>query len=528
MGISISSLSYMHPDKDALFSNISFSVKPHQKASIVGRNDAGKSTLLQIISGVLEASHGSAWASGVLYYVPQHTGQFNEYTVAQALGAEAKLNALHAILGGDANPEHFTTLDDEWDIEERIQAALAHWQLGHITPQHAMQQLSGGEKTRVSMAGITLAKPDVLLLDEPTNHMDGEGRELLYRFVAETNATVLMVSHDINLLRLADVTLELTQNGIQAYGGNYDFYKEQKEAETAALEAKLDDSRKQLKQAQQKAHETEEKRNRQEARGAAGGDKGLPRILAGRRKSQAEQSTARMKEAHNEKVEGLQENMTGLRSRVEQRRALRLDFGMPALHRGKVLAEAKDINMYFNETPLWAEPMSFKIMSGDRVYLKGGNGAGKTTLVNMLMQKTQPTKGSLYVAHFSCLYLDQEYSLIDNSQTVFGQAEAYNHRKLPEHEVRMQLHNHGLPPEAWDKPCSILSGGQRMKLIFCCLYLKQEAPDVVVLDEPTNNLDIASQEALLDAVKHYTGTLVVVSHDKNFIEGVRVDGAIGL
>lgn len=528
MGIYISSLPYIHPDKDALFSNISFSINPHQKTAIVGRNGTGKSTLLQIIAGVLQASQGSVSVNGLLYYVPQHTGQFNGHTVAQALGAEAKLNALHAILGGDTNPEHFTSLNDEWDIEERIRAALAQWQLGHINPQQEMQHLSGGEKTRVFMAGITLAKPDVLLLDEPTNHMDAEGRELLYRFIAETRATVLMVSHDINLLRLADVTLELGANSIQAYGGNYDFYKEQKKAETAALEARLDDSRRQLKQAQQKAHETEEKRNRQEARGAAGGDKGLPRILAGRRKSQAEQSTVRMKDVHNEKVEGLQENMAGLRSRIEPHKALRLDFGSPTLYRGKVLAEARGINIVYGEQLLWKEFLDFKIHQGDRVHIKGSNGAGKTTLLNMLMHKLLPTEGSLLLGGFSCLYLDQEYSMIDNSMTVFGQAEAYNRRKLPEHEVRMQLHNHGLPREVWDKPCGVMSGGQRMKLIFCCLYLEHSAADVVVLDEPTNNLDIASQEALLDAVTHYTGTLVMVSHDKNFTDAIGPDNIITL
>ena len=182
MPISIQQISYIHPDKEVLFSDLNFSVNKGQKLGLVGNNGCGKSTLLQIIAGQLSPSSGVIVRPDDLYYIPQHFGQYDSLTIAQVLHIDSKQQALHAILAGDASTENFTLLDDDWNIEERSGAALDLWGVGHPL-SHPMYLLSGGEKTRVFLAGMDIHNPSVILMDEPTNHLDVSGRQRLYDWV---------------------------------------------------------------------------------------------------------------------------------------------------------------------------------------------------------------------------------------------------------------------------------------------------------------------------------------------------------
>lgn len=160
-----------------------------------------------------------------LYYVPQHFGQYDRQTIAQALGISHKLSALHAILSGDATEKHFNTLNDDWNVEERAQTSLDSWGLDGIPLSRPMEGLSGGEKTRIFLAGMELHNPTAILLDEPTNHLDADGRERLYNLIRRTSATVLVISHDRTLLNQLPAICELSSQGLTYYSGNYDFYK---------------------------------------------------------------------------------------------------------------------------------------------------------------------------------------------------------------------------------------------------------------------------------------------------------------
>ena len=179
MCIHVQSITYMHPDKDVLFSNVSFTISKGQKVALIGNNGSGKSTLMRLITKELLPSEGQIICPDIPYSIPQHFGQFNHLTVAGALGIERKLYALHAILQGDASIEHFTALADDWEIEEKAVAALNEWGLVGVPLSYPMHLLSGGEKTKVFLAGITIYSPAFILMDEPTNHLDDESRILL-------------------------------------------------------------------------------------------------------------------------------------------------------------------------------------------------------------------------------------------------------------------------------------------------------------------------------------------------------------
>ncbi|MCA8831358.1 ABC-F family ATP-binding cassette domain-containing protein [Hymenobacter pini] len=528
MSILAKSLTYIHPDKEVLFQNLQLAVPTGGKASIVGNNGAGKSTLLQVLAGRLPASAGEVVIPEAPYYVPQHLGQYDAYSVAQALGVAEKLHALHAILAGDASAENFTRLDDDWEMEDRVQAALDFWELRHVALHQPMHLLSGGEKTKVFLAGAQVHAAQSLLLDEPSNHLDAASRALLYEFIRRSPATVLVVSHDRALLNLVDLTLELTPTALEVYGGNYDFYREQKNQQLAALQHQLDEKQKTLHHTQQKARDVAEQRHKQEARGKAQGlKKALPRIVAGGLKSKAQQSSAQLKEVQQDKINSLTTDLHHLRTQLEQQ-ALKLDLGKSDLHRGKVLMEATAINFSYDGPPLWPQPLTFQVRSGARVRIAGNNGRGKTTLLNIMTGSLRPTVGQLFVAEFDYFYIDQEYSLLDNALTVFEQVQRFNSRGLLEHELKTVLHYQQFGREVWDRKSGGLSGGEKMKLLLCCLTVRNNAPDVLILDEPTNNLDLRSQQVLTEAVKSFGGTILLISHDQHFAEAIGTDSTITL
>ena len=525
MSIIIKDLSYIHSDKEVLFSHLNLTVNSGDKIALIGNNGCGKSTLMRILAGDLQPSTGTVTCPGHLYYVPQHFGQYDNRTVIQALGVDRKIAALHAILGGDASEQQFATLDDDWNIEERAQASLSAWGMDNIPLSRLMDGLSGGEKTRIFLAGMELNASTVILLDEPTNHLDTAGRERLYDFIRHTSATVFVISHDRTLLNLLPVICELSHNGLTYYGGNYDFYKEQKEIQLNALQQQLEEKHKALRLVQKISREVEERKAKQNVRGEkAAVKKGIPRIMMGGLKNRAENSSSKLSNIHAEKSEKLQKEMAGIKKSLPLTDKLKTDFNPSALHLGKILVTARYMNFHYPDSSgeLWHLPLEFQIRSGDRLSIKGYNGCGKTTLLKLITGALSPTSGVIERADFTFVYMDQEYSLVLNERSVLEQVEAYNHRHLADYEIKTILNRYLFPRDVWNKPCSKLSGGEKMRLSFCCLMITDNTPDMFILDEPTNNLDIESIEIITATIRDYTGTVLAISHDKEFLREIGV------
>ncbi|PST82759.1 hypothetical protein C7T94_08915 [Pedobacter yulinensis] len=344
MSLVVKSLSYLHPDKEPVFENLSFAIGNGEHVAIVGSNGAGKSTLLALAAGIFRPAAGEVITPDRLWLVPQQLGSYYHQTVAAVLAIEPKLQALGAILSGDAGQEHFDVLQNDWEIEEKLHLALQTWGLGHLSAGTLMAALSGGEKTKVFLAGMALFDPALILLDEPTNHLDLHSREQLCHFLQTTRATVVMVSHDRRLLNYADKTFELDRSAIEMYGGNYDFYAQQKMIQTAALQAQEAAHEKTLRQTQERSRHLAAQRQKKEARGRAEGKSGsLPRIIAGGLKSKAEQTTARSAELAREKSTAVAAGLQRVRAQLSQLQVLRIDLGASTLHPGKVLVDAKDL-----------------------------------------------------------------------------------------------------------------------------------------------------------------------------------------
>ncbi|WP_293669040.1 ABC-F family ATP-binding cassette domain-containing protein [uncultured Parabacteroides sp.] len=529
MCISVHQLCYVHADKEPLFQNIDLTVNKGQRQALVGNNGSGKSTLLRILAGNLKPSSGEVVCASQPYYVPQHFGQFDHLTVAEALRVDGPIKALHAILAGDASVENFTRLNDDWSVEERCLSALAFWDLGHLQLSQPMRSLSGGEKTKVFLSGISVHTPEIILMDEPTNHLDASSRDKLYEMVRTGRSTLLVVSHDRTLLNLLPCICELEKNGVTLYGGNYDFYREQKELALIALQNQLDEKEKELRLARKMARETMERKNKANAHSdKTSFKKGISRMAVNTLKDKAEKSTVRLNDVHEEKIASLQSSVAELQNTIPDMRALQTNFNSSALHTGKILITAEQVNFGYTSSSLWPSPLDLRIRSGDRVHITGNNGSGKTTLVRLLLGELEPMVGTVTRADFSYLYIDQECSVIDPALTVFGQTERFNTEHKAEHELKSILNRYLFPYGTWDKPGACLSGGEKIRLLFCCLMIGNNTPDLFILDEPTNNLDIRSVEIITAAIKSYRGTVLLISHDLYFVKEIQINRSIKL
>lgn len=527
--ILLQNVSFGFPGGNLLFNHINLTIQSHTRSALVGSNGMGKSTLLKMMAGEIQPLDGHINIQGDIFYVPQMFGNFNHLTIAECLKIDQKLYALEKITGGEVDEIYFEILNDDWDIEERCQHALEYWQLDHFELTQKLEGLSGGQKTKVFLAGIQINQPDMIILDEPTNHLDHDGRKLLYDLIDKTDATVVIVSHDRTLLNLVDTIFELSNQGIAAYGGNYDFYAEQKEVEEEALHNDIHAKERALKKAKEKERETLERKQKLDARGKGKQEKsGVARIMMNTLRNNAEKNSSKLKSVHAEKISGISDELRGLRSSVRNADQMKVNFNDSNLHSGKILVIAESINFSYQKEELWKESLNLEIRSGDRISIKGDNGSGKTTLIKLLLGKIEPSEGKISRAEFNSIYIDQEYSLIHNDSTLYDFVQNFNDNAMQESEVKTLLSRFLFGKDTWDKKCGMLSGGERLRLLLCGLSISNKAPDMIILDEPTNNLDLQNVEILTNSIKDYHGTLLVISHDEVFLEEIGIDRELSL
>ncbi|MFV0538166.1 MAG: ABC-F family ATP-binding cassette domain-containing protein [Dysgonomonas sp.] len=527
MSIIVSDISYHFFNQEPLFEHISFSVLSNKKVSLIGNNGTGKSTLLKLLAGEFIPSSGSIQCSSQVFYIPQQV-TVTKQNVVEVLGVSKKINALHAIYNGSTEQIHYDQLADDWDIESRCRSALDFWGLMNVDLDNSVDMLSGGEKNKVFLAGLLIHKPEIILLDEPTNHLDQTSRQKFYDYIFDCKATVMVVSHDVTLLNKLDSTYELSPKGIRLYGGNYAFYKEQKDIEEEALMLQITSEEKQLKSARKKAQEMKERQNRRIKQGE-NSSSGTPRIVLGMLQESGENTRSKLNEKHSAIIADSQQKLVELRQKQQANIELKIDIRNAQLHNGKLLFAAINANFEYEEDkPIWKDLLNTKIRSGERIRIIGDNGTGKTTFVRLLMGELSPSKGEIKRSDFSYVYLDQQYSQVHRDITVLDLAQEHNANNLLDHEIKLRLNRALFPQDTWDKNCFTLSGGERMRLYLCCLMISNQIPDIFILDEPTNNLDLSSLSILTNTVKAYEGTILVISHDQNFIDEIGITRVLEL
>jgi ATPase subunit of ABC transporter with duplicated ATPase domains len=522
-------LGYRLPDGRFLFNNLTFSFNA-VRAGLVGVNGIGKTTLLEILAGKREPSVGAVNRCGRVSYLPQQARFVSSATVAEALNLADQIAAIERVERGEATSGDFDLIADRWDLRERIEQVFSRNGASHIALERRVESLSGGEAARVRIAGLLLEEPDFLILDEPTNHLDLAARESIYDLIASWKSGLIVVSHDRRLLALLDQIAELNANGLKFYGGDYEFYRQQREVERNAAEETLLGARQRLKEAKftaQRATERQQRKQSQGRRKALNG--GVPAIVAGGLRRAAENTAARLKDRHQRKVDHAKREVEEARQDVPIELQIAVDLERTKVPPNKRMIELVDVNFLWRnaERPLWIKPLSFEVIGPERVWLKGANGTGKSTLIDLIRGGKIPVEGTVKAGVERIGFLDQGVSSLDDSLTVLENLRRSAPLR-PESDLRTLLGRFLFIRDAALKPASALSGGERMRAGLACLLGADQSPEILILDEPTNNLDLPSVEELVSALRGYGGALIVVSHDFTFIEEIGVERIIDL
>ncbi|MDX1251988.1 MAG: ATP-binding cassette domain-containing protein [Gammaproteobacteria bacterium] len=476
-----------------------------EKIALIGRNGTGKSTLLQVLAGLTALDNGTLWRDGAarLAYVPQEPPLDPEHTVFEACaeglgGLRQTLLDYHAVSHALALPgadtdalltrlqKLQTTLEAQggWSAQNRVEQVLTRLEL---PPDVKVATLSGGWRKRVALAQALVAEPEILLLDEPTNHLDFEAIEWLESFLRDYRGSLIVISHDRRFLdRVATRIVELDRGKLTSFPGNFREYQHRK-AEMLAAESTQN----------------------------AEFDKFLAQEEAWIR--QGVEARRTRNEGRVRRLEQLRRERTARRERIGDV-TLQLDTGERS---GQLVAELEHVGKAFGNKVIIRD-FSTRIMRGDRIGLLGPNGAGKTTLLKLILGEIAPDSGSvrlgtrLQVAYFDQLreQLDPEATLRDVVSPGADFVEIGGKKK----HVIGYLGEFLFPPELTLSKVRTLSGGERNRLLLAHLFTRPA--NVLVLDEPTNDLDLETLDMLEGLLADYPGTLFLVSHDREFLDNV--------
>ncbi|MGV9806119.1 ribosomal protection-like ABC-F family protein [Micromonospora chersina] len=515
-------LSFSWPDDTPVFQDLSFTVPPG-RTGLVAPNGAGKTTLLRLIAGDLAPTGGAVTVDGVLGYLPQNLPLAGDLTVAEVLGVDAVLRALHAIEAGDAREEHFTTVGDDWDVEERSRAELDRLGLGDVLLDRRLATLSGGQVVSLGLAAQLLRRPDVLLLDEPTNNLDLDARHRLYGVLQEWSGCLLLVSHDRALLDRMDRIAELDRGEVRLFGGNFTAYEEAARAAREAAERTVRGAEQEVKREKREMQQARERAERRAGNAARNLDSaGLARIVAGGLKRSAQESAGRSRQLHANRVSEAQSRLDEASRALREDQTLTLDLPETTVPAGRTVVAGERMQIHHDGRAVFAGAgVDLSIRGPERIALTGPNGAGKSTLLRLLRGDLDPEGGEVRRGDGRVAYLSQRLDLLDPDRTVAENFAAYAPDRPPAERMNL-LARFLFRGARAHLPVGVLSGGERLRATLACVLYAQPAPHLLLLDEPTNNLDLVSAGQLENALGAYRGAFVVVSHDERFLAEIGV------
>jgi ATPase subunit of ABC transporter with duplicated ATPase domains len=516
--ITLDGLSYRTPDGRTLFEDLTLAFGA-ERTGLVGRNGVGKTTLLRLILGELAPTSGAVTRRGRIGVLRQALQPPLGADVATLMGVAEPLERLARIAAGEGRDDDLAEAD--WMLEARLEAALAQVGLEGLDLARPAASLSGGQVTRAVLAGLLAGEPDVLVLDEPTNNLDAEARALIAGVLAGWKGGAIVVSHDRALLRAMDRIVDLTTLGAKVYGGGYDLYVERKAQAEAAAAQDLADARRDVDRVARETQVARERKDRRDAAGRRFAKSGsAPRIVLGGMARRAEETAGKASRLAERLAQDAQANLVEAEAKVERLRRLAFDLPPSGLAAGRTVLALEDVAFgYPGQAPVIAG-LSLKVVGPERIALVGTNGSGKTTLIRLILGDLAPTHGQARL-HVPAAFLDQRTAILREDETLLDAFRRLN-PEAGDNAAHAALARFLFRNVAASKRVSDLSGGERLRAALACALMAERPPQLLILDEPTNHLDLDSIAAVEAALRGYDGALLVVSHDRDFLDAVGV------
>ncbi|WP_249975816.1 ABC-F family ATP-binding cassette domain-containing protein [Vreelandella olivaria] len=514
--LTLKGVCYVLSDGRTLFTDLhkQFDSRP---TGLVGRNGVGKTVLAKILAGLFPPTAGDCQRPGRVHYLAQQVAPPEGASVAELAGVQTVLDALARIEAGSVALEDFEAVNDRWDMHQRFRHELDCIGLGHLEASTPAGTLSGGEAMRVALMGAMLSEADFLILDEPSNHLDRPNRQALIEQLQQWSRGLIVVSHDRQLLESMERIVELSALGLNSYGGNYSFYAQAKAHEQQNA---VDQLNKHKLERQRQERVMRKQRERQEKRQAHGNRQGKvanqAKILLDRQKERSETSAGALRQQQAASQAQLNQRILEAAKQVEDESHITLHNIPIAQASKRWLAELEGVELPFVTGA--TRHINLALRGRQRIGIVGPNGCGKSTLLRVLAGQVKPLSGSCNVTPESA-YLDQRLASLNPEKTLLEQLQLAN-RAATEGELRMRLAQLGLDAQKSTTPSGLLSGGERLKGALACILYADSPPQLLLLDEPNNHLDLPSLKALETMLSSYQGALLVISHDDAFLENL--------
>lgn len=527
----IDGLTFSLPDGTPVLADVDATF-PVGLTGLIGPNGSGKTTLLRLIAGSLTPTSGQVRVAGSVHAVAQRLSTAG--TVSDLLGISHVRRALASIESGSVDQRDFDVVGDGWDIDARALAELGA--LGFAADRPFLDRdaatLSGGEATRIALAGARLAHADVTLLDEPTNNLDTRTRGWLYEALDAWSGALIVVSHDRELLGLVDALVDLDPRGAVSYGGNFASYQEQRATLQAAAERRLREADAELDKAKRQA-QAELQRLAQRDRSARK-ERALGNVSKGAvdfYKNRSEKGAGRKSVSHLQAVEDAGRARSDADAAARTADTIRIALPETDVPSGKAV-----LGLAVDGTRL-------DVVGAERIRLTGDNGTGKSTLLDLILSNgcaedwRRDVLGStrlMLAPSVPTGILAQRLDGLDRFGSAIDAVRDAAPARSP-HDARALLARFLIRGDGAEQDPSTMSGGERFRVALARVLFADPAPRFLVLDEPTNNLDLASVEQLVEALGDYRGALLVVTHDERLADDLgitrtwhlsRVDGGL--
>ncbi len=477
---------------------------------MVGDNGCGKSTLAKSLSQ--PSKHVTHF--GIVGYLSQELSPFAG-TVAEKLNVASLMQALQRCEKGSMLEDDFDLLENNWDIKAVLGKQLEAYGLPNTVLNDAYASLSGGMRTRLNLLYLERQRCDFYILDEPSNHLDRKSREWLLQWI-KAHPNCLIISHDLTLLQQSQVILELNAKGLHRYQGGWEDYLASKKQHELEVERKVTQSQQILAEslkAKQKSQETLQAKQSKAQKDRK--DANQTKLILDKKKNTSEATGARLAGLNDKRVSDATQALSTTKQEL-------IELKPQAFRVSPIESQSKQ-HVLLDEVVLpygHKAPITLQLASGEHLWLSGDNGSGKSTVLKMIQGAIEPCSGSISRPQ-NTAFLDQHFTFLNQSESLLDNFTRLS-PGLSEAEYRTILAQLRLRREAALQPVSTLSGGETLKLALAILFSGLYSPSLLLLDEPDNHLDLASKELLIHALKQYQGSIILVSHDINFVKNLEI------